>query len=80
MRPERGDLQPLTMPSPEKQARKNIDRMLAKSGWAVRDQNNAHISAYQGLAIRNFTLKQGHGFRTGGFDLSSDSLTPSASA
>ncbi len=50
------------MPSPEDQARENIDRMLTKSGWAVRGQNDAHISAYRGLAIRNFTLKQGHGF------------------
>lgn len=50
------------MPSPEDQARENIDRMLTKSGWAVRDQGDAHISAYRGLAIRNFTLKQGHGF------------------
>jgi type I restriction enzyme R subunit len=50
------------MAQPEDQARENIDRMLTKSGWAVRDQGDAHISAYRGLAIRNFTLKQGHGF------------------
>jgi type I restriction enzyme R subunit len=50
------------MTQPEDKARETIDRMLTKSGWAVRDQNDAHISAYRGLAIRNFTLKQGHGF------------------
>jgi len=50
------------MTEPEDQARENIDRMLTKSGWAVRDQNDAHISAYRGLAIPNFALKQGHGF------------------
>ena len=50
------------MPTPEEQARENIDRMLAKFGWAVRDQNDAHISAYRELAIRDVTLKQGHGF------------------
>mgnify|MGYP001569349788 CR=1 FL=1 len=50
------------MPSPEDQARENIDRMLTKSGWAVQDPGNVHLSAYRGLAIRNFTLKQGHGF------------------
>ena len=50
------------MVQPEDKARDNIDRMLTNSGWAVRDQNDAHISAYRGLAIRNFTLKQGHGF------------------
>ena len=27
------------MSSPEDQARENIDRVLAKSGWAVRDHN-----------------------------------------
>lgn len=50
------------MPSPEDQARDNIDRMLTKSGWTVRDQRDAHISAQRGLAIRNFSLKSGHGF------------------
>ena len=50
------------MTFPEDQARQNIDQTLAKSGWAVRDQGDAHISAYRGLAIRNFTLKREHGF------------------
>ena len=36
--------------------------MLAKAGWAVCDQGDAHISVYRGLAIRNFSLKSGHGF------------------
>lgn len=50
------------MTSPEDQARQNIDQMLAKAGWAVRDQGDVNISAYRGLAIRNFSLKSGHGF------------------
>jgi type I restriction enzyme, R subunit len=50
------------MPTPEDKARDNIDRLLAKAGWAVRDQNDANILAYRGVAIRNFTLKPGHGF------------------
>lgn len=50
------------MTQPEDQARENIDRMLTKSGWAVQDPGNVHLSAYRGLAIRNFNLKQGHGF------------------
>ncbi len=50
------------MTQPEDQARENIDRMLTKSGWDVQDPGNVHLSAYRGLAIRNFTLKQGHGF------------------
>ncbi len=50
------------MPTPEDKARENIDRLLTQAGWAVRDQSDANILAYPGLAIRNFTLKQGHGF------------------
>lgn len=50
------------MSSPEDQARENIDRIVTKSGWTVQDHGNVHLSAYRGLAIRNFTLKQGHGF------------------
>jgi type I restriction enzyme, R subunit len=49
------------MTQPEDKARENIDGMLTKSGWTVRDQGEANISAYRGLAIRNFTLKTGHG-------------------
>jgi len=50
------------MPNPEDQARENIDRLLTQAGWAVRDQSEANILAYRGVAIRNFTLKPGHGF------------------
>src|SRR5258706_10786432 len=50
------------MPTPEEQARKNIDLMLTASGWTVSDQKDADISAHRGVAIRNFTLKPGHGF------------------
>jgi type I restriction enzyme R subunit len=49
------------MPTPEDQARENIDRMLAGAGWAVRNLREANISASRWLAIHNFTLKQGHG-------------------
>jgi type I restriction enzyme, R subunit len=51
-----------TMPTPEDRARENIDRLLTQAGWAVRDQSDANILAYPGVAIRNFTLKPGHGF------------------
>jgi type I restriction enzyme, R subunit len=50
------------MPSPEDKARENIDGLLTQAGWAVRDQSDANILAYRGVAIRNFTLKPGHGF------------------
>jgi type I restriction enzyme, R subunit len=50
------------MPTPEDKARENIDQLLTKAGWAVRDQSDTNILAYRGVAIRNFTLKPGHGF------------------
>ena len=50
------------MPTPEDRARENIDRLLIQAGWAVRHQSDANILAYRGVAIRNFTLKPGHGF------------------
>jgi len=50
------------VPTPEDKARENIDRLLIKAGWAVRDQSDANILAHRGVAIRNFTLKSGHGF------------------
>src|SRR4029453_12999462 len=50
------------MPTPEDKAREHIDRLLTQAGWAVRDQSDANIAAYRGVAIRNFTLKSGYGF------------------
>jgi type I restriction enzyme, R subunit len=50
------------MSTPEDKARENIDRLLTQAGWAMRDQSNANILAYRGVAIRNFTLKSDHGF------------------
>lgn len=50
------------MPTPKDQTRKNIDQLLTEAGWAVRVQSDANILAHCGVAIRNFTLKPGHGF------------------
>lgn len=50
------------MGSPEHEARETIDRLLTQAGWAVCDPENAHISAHRGVVIREFPLKQGHGF------------------
>lgn len=49
------------MLTPEDQARENIDHLQTQAGWAVRNQSDANILAYRGVAIRNFTLKQGTG-------------------
>jgi len=50
------------MPTPDDKARENIDRLLTQAGWTVRNQSDANILAYRGVAIRDFALKQGHGF------------------
>ena len=50
------------MPTPERKARENIERLITQARWAVRDQNDANILASRGLAIRNLTLKQRHEF------------------
>ena len=50
------------MPTPEDPARENIDHSLTQAAWAVRNQTGANILAHRGVAIRNFTLKPGHGF------------------
>ncbi|TVR11395.1 MAG: DEAD/DEAH box helicase [Planctomycetota bacterium] len=49
-------------PRPEDEARTTIDAMLAQSGWLVQDMAQANLHAGQGVAVREFPLKQGHGF------------------
>jgi hypothetical protein len=43
------------MAIPEDKARESIDRLLTKAGWAVRNQSDANILGYRGLAARNVT-------------------------
>jgi type I restriction enzyme R subunit len=50
------------MAQQEQEARKEIDRLLEKAGWTVCDPSSANIHASIGVAIREFPLKQGHGF------------------
>jgi hypothetical protein len=47
---------------PEEAAREEIDRLLTQAGWPVCTAAEANISAHRGIAIREFPLKQGHGF------------------
>ena len=47
--------------SPEQQSRVNIDRMLEQSGWAVQDSGSINLYASGGVAVREFSLKPGHG-------------------
>jgi type I restriction enzyme, R subunit len=52
----------LSPPNPEAEAREAIDKLLTEAGWSVMDSNEANIHASQGVAIREFPLKSGHGF------------------
>jgi type I restriction enzyme R subunit len=45
----------------EQEARAEIDRLLTAAGWRVQDAKAANILAAQGVAIREFELKTGHG-------------------
>jgi type I restriction enzyme R subunit len=40
--------------TPEQEARKEIDRLLALAGWHVCDYKSAHIHAARGVAVREF--------------------------
>ena len=44
----------------EQEARAEIDRLLTAAGWRVQDPKAANILAAQGVAIREFELKDGH--------------------
>jgi len=47
--------------TPEQQARKEIDGLLAQAGWHVCDYKAANIHAARGVSIREFPLKASHG-------------------
>ena len=47
--------------TPEEQARINIDKLLEQAGWAVQDVSAVNVYAAQGVAVREFSLKPGHG-------------------
>ncbi len=47
------------MPTPEDQARANIDHLLTQAGWAVQDKNAVNLSALRGVAVRELSFKTG---------------------
>ncbi|MDA8412635.1 MAG: DEAD/DEAH box helicase family protein, partial [Desulfobacteraceae bacterium] len=49
-------------PSPEQEARIEIDRMLAGAGWLVQDVKSVNLLAGRGVVIREFPLERGFGF------------------
>src|SRR5262245_34705634 len=46
--------------TPEQKARQLIDQQLAACGWIVQDFRQMHISAGQGVAVREFKLTTGN--------------------
>ena len=49
------------MPTPEEEARIEIDRLLTAAGWAVQDFKAVNPHAARGVAIREFQLNPGFG-------------------
>ena len=47
--------------TPEEQARVNIDRLLEQAGWSLQDADSLNLYAASGVAVREFSLKPGHG-------------------
>lgn len=47
------------MPSPEEQARKNIDALLERCGWQVQDKSSVNLQAARGVAVRELFFKTG---------------------
>jgi type I restriction enzyme, R subunit len=49
------------VPNPELEARKEIDRQLEATGWAVQDYKDIHLGAKShGIAVREYPLATGH--------------------
>jgi len=46
-------------PTPEQQAREQIDYLLQSAGWVIQDMDNFNLSAGLGVAIREFPVKSG---------------------
>jgi type I restriction enzyme R subunit len=49
------------VPKPEDDAREIIDTKLATAGWIVQDRGSVNLGAGIGIAVREFSLKPGHG-------------------
>ena len=47
--------------TPEQEARNQIDALLEKAGWAVQDAGSVNLYDRRGVAVREFSLKPGHG-------------------
>ena len=48
--------------APEAKAREKIDALLAQAGWLLQDREDMNLTAGDGIAVREFKLKKGHGY------------------
>ena len=51
--------------SPEARARREIDSLLQAAGWELQDRDEINVRAGpapHGVAVREFAMKEGHGF------------------
>lgn len=48
--------------TPEQKSRQNIDKELQEAGWIIQDMDNLDITASFWIAVREFPLKNWHGF------------------
>ena len=51
----------MTIETPERRARANIDRLLTLADWAVQNLAALNVHAARGVAVREFPLRPGHG-------------------
>lgn len=49
-------------PTPEQNARLQIDAALEAAGWIVQDRAVMNLAAGTGVAVREFKMTSGHGF------------------
>ena len=47
--------------TPEQEAHVNIDRLLEQAGWSVQNADSINLYAGNGVAVREFPLRSGHG-------------------
>ncbi|HEX7603603.1 MAG TPA: hypothetical protein VF316_18420 [Polyangiaceae bacterium] len=48
--------------TPEAKARVEIDLQLEQAGWLLQDRDDMNLSAGSAIAVREFKLRQGHGY------------------
>jgi type I restriction enzyme R subunit len=49
-------------PSPEREARQEIDAALEAAGWVIQDRGTMNLTVAPGVAVREFKMAKGHGF------------------